>query len=141
MAGGTAGDIRTPYPKGDNSLIPIHFPMTVVASKTKDFISHSHKLKFACRPVLVEFTAQDIIVTNAVTINLLDDSSTPQEIVTDQTLAAITGGAGGITAPTMASGAKALTLNAGAILEASYGSGASDSTVDGVMTLWVRPIF
>lgn len=141
MAGGTAGDLRTPYPKGDNSLIPIHFPLTVVASKTKDFITHSHKLKFACRPVLVEHSAQEVAVTNAITINLQDDSSTPQEIVTDQTLAAVTAGAGGVTAPTLASGAKALTINAGAILEASYGSGASDTSLDSVLTLWVRPIF
>ena len=141
MAGGTATRIDTPYPKGEDSLIVLEFPFTIVASKSADFIAFTRRAEFAFKPISAWTTAQEVAVTNAITINLVDDSSTPKEIITDQTLAAVTAGAGSHITVALASGAKAQQINAGALLEMSYASGASDTSLDSMLFLLVRPVF
>lgn len=136
MAGGSASDIRTPWPKGEDGLVLIQAPCSIVASKTKDFITHRHTAQFAFKAVRLTYSAQDIVVTNAVTLNVQDDSSTPQELITDVSLSAITGGAG---LDVDLSVDKSITINAGALLDFSYGSGAADTSIDGVFNLWVKP--
>lgn len=137
MAGGSANDLRAPYPKGAQSLVLIQAPLTVVASKTKDFITHEMTVPFAFKAVKATYSAQDINVTNGITVNIQDDSSTPQELVTDKAVTAITGGAG---TEQDLSVDKTITINAGAVLYFSYGSGASDDSLDGMINLWVRPV-
>lgn len=137
MAGGSASDLRSPYPKGSQSVLTIRAPCTVVASKSKDFITHQMTVPFAFKAVKAVYSAQDIVVASAVTVNIQDDTATPKELVTDKALAAITGGAGteqdlGVD--------KTVKINAGAKLSFSYGSGAGDSSVDGMFLLSVRPL-
>lgn len=140
MAGGVAGDIRSAWPKGQDALIPIKFgPFEIIAGKTKDFIVEKLQLPFACQVKKGFVTAQDVNVANAITLNVQDDSGTPVQIVTDNALAAITGGAGSWVALTIAS--PNTTLNAGALLEASYGSGASDTGESVTIVLYVKPVY
>lgn len=140
MAGGVAADIRGIYPKGDDSLHLIKFgPFTIVAGNAADHIVEVHELPFACVPVKARLTAQDLIETNAITINLQDDSSVPKQIVTDHNVAAITDGAGSNVSLTIAD--LVTVINAGALIECSYGSGSTDSGVDVTVNLWVRPAF
>lgn len=140
MAGGTDGDIRAPWPKGSDSRFLWKFgPFEIIASKTKDFIVEKLQLPFACRVKKAFVTAQDINVTNAITLNIVDDSATPVEIVTDHTLAAITGGAGSYVEMTVAS--PNTTLKAGALLEMSYGSGASDTAESVTVILELEPVY
>lgn len=139
MAGGTAGDIRTPYPKGEDGLFMFEFHGAIVeASKSADFIFNQMTVPFAFKAVKAEYTALEIAITNAMTVNIQDDTATPEEIITDAAVAAITEGAGGVAALTVD---KTKTINAGAILSASYGSGAGDTAKDLRIRLWVKPVF
>lgn len=140
MAGGTAADIRAPWPQGEDGLYLYQAPCTIVASKTKDFVTHVWRVHFAFFAVKCFYTAQDIIESNAITLNIQDDTGTPVELLTDFNLAAITGGAGGAAGSQDLSISTTKRIEAGALLEFSYGSGATDSTVDGVFQLYVRPI-
>lgn len=139
MAGGSASDIRSKWPKGDDALIPIRFgPHDVEASGAADFIMEKRRMEFAFKPVRAELSARDI--TGAWSINLTDDTSSPYEIITDQAPTAISKGAGSLEAITLASGATAQQINAGAILIWSYFTEAGDVALDMVLTLWVRPV-
>lgn len=140
MAGGVAGDTRAPFPKGADTLFWIKFgPFEIVASKSADFIVEKFELPFACIPKKAYVTAQDVNVTNAITLNIQDDTGTPKQVVTDASLAAITGGAGSKVALTIAD--SATVLNAGALLEMSYGSGASDDAESVSVYLGVDPVY
>lgn len=133
MAGST-NDVRGAFPMGD--VIPIHFHFEIVASKTADYIARKIKTPFAFRPVYATLTAQIVTITNAITFNLEDDSATPQVLIADHAVTAITGGAGTIQTPTLV---KTFNVPAGAYLVASYGSGAGDVALDVDVALWVRP--
>lgn len=141
MAGGSAADIRSKWPKGDDALIPIVFgPHDIEASGSADFVMEKRRMEFAFKPVRAELTSREIVISNALTLNLVDDSSSPNEIVTNQAPAAVTKGAGALEAITLAVGATAQQINAGAVLIWSYGSAVSDTALDVVFTLWVRPV-
>jgi len=143
MAGGVAADIRAPYPKGEDALIPIKFgPFTMTASTAPDEIVEKFELPFACKPVKARLTAQTITQadTDKVTVNLQDDAGT--EIVKDAVATAVVAGAGSWEALTLASGAANTQFNAGALLEMSYGaSNAGDVGLDVTLVLYVRPVF
>lgn len=138
MAGGDTNQPGDGWPEGGDALHMIVLgPINVVASKTKDYIFDAYTLQFACTPIKGEITHENVDISNAMTINIQDDSSTPKQIVTDQTVPAITGGAGATVALTVIQGVR---LNAGAILEASYGSGASDTSTGTKIRLWVKAL-
>jgi hypothetical protein len=134
MAGGSAANIAAPYPMGD--IIPIRFQFEIIASKSADYVVDSFLVPWAFRPVYAELTAQIVTITNAITFNLEDDTGTPQVLIADHAVTAITGGAGTVQTPTLV---KTFKVNAGARLIASYGSGAGDVALDVTVTLWVRP--
>ncbi len=133
-AGGSASDVRGAFPMGD--IIPLNFHFEVVASKSADYVVGKMLVPWAFRPVLAELTAQIVTITNAITFNLEDDTGTPQVIIADHSVTAITGGAGTVQTPTVV---RTFKVNAGAHLVASYGSGAGDVALDVDVTLWVRP--
>lgn len=140
MAGGTASDIRAPYPKGEDSLVCIEVgAFTIEASKSADYVVDKQTIMFAFKPKKAELTATNIDVTNGVTLNIEDDSATPQVIVSDEAITAITAGAGKLQALTIDD--DTMTINAGAVLVTSYGSGASDAGLDVKVRLWVEPVF
>ena len=136
MAGGVAANVRGAFPMGD--IVPIHFRFEIIAGKAADYVINKRLVPFAFRPVYVELTAQIVTVgTGPITFNLEDDSGTPQVLVADHTVAAITGGAGTVQTPTLV---KTFKVNAGAYLVASYGSDAgADSALDVHVTLWIKP--
>lgn len=140
MAGGNAADFRTPYPKGEKSAIILPFAFNALASKTKDWITAQILVPFAFKAVRAQLTAEAIAITNAMTLNLQDDTGTPQELLTDVSVTAITAGGGGRIDFT-SSLDKDITINAGALLDLSYGTGASDTVTNGLFLLEVEPVF
>lgn len=139
MAGGVAGDIRGSYPKGQDSLVLLEFgPFQIIASKT-DYDVDRFTTRFAFKPKFAELTATDIAVTNAITVNIEDDTGTAKAIVTNKAVAAITAGAGLLLPLTIVN--KETIINAGAILLMTYISGTSDTGIDVKVRLWVKPVF
>lgn len=140
MPGGVAGDIRTPWPKGGDSLIPLEFRCdSLEAGKTSDHIFEKMTMDFAFKVVKAEYTARVITETTAITLNLEDDSATPQVLINDFAVAgSITNGAGSVVAVTVD---KTKTVNAGAVLSASYKSSTSDTGSNVVLRVWVKPVF
>jgi len=139
MAGGNASDLRAPWPHGSNNYVIKLGPCALIASKTKDFIVEKFQLPFAVKVKKAYVTAQEVAITNAITLNIVDDSSTPVEIVTDHALAAVTAGAGSYVAMTVAS--PNTVLNAGALIEFSYGSGVGDTGTDVAVILLCEPVY
>lgn len=140
MAGGNSEDISTPYPKGEDSLVLLQTKaFDMVASKT-DHIVDAITLDFACHFEKAEFNADVVVINNAITINVEDDSGTAKEGIKNSTgVVAITAGASGV--PKELTVDKTKKFNAGAILEFSYTSGATDSGTNAVIRIWVRPTF
>jgi hypothetical protein len=140
MAGGNADLHTTPYPKGEDGLFPLVFAFNALASKSADWITAQVRVQFAFKAVRAELTAEEIAITNAITLNLQDDTGTPQELLTDVSVTAISGGGGGRIDYTSDLD-KDITVNAGALLELSYGSGSSDTVTNGLFILWVKPVY
>lgn len=140
MAGGNAADLRSHYPKGEDGLVCFDFAFNVLASKTKDWIADRMLVPFAFKAVKADFTAEEVAITNAMTLNVQDDTGTPQELLTDVAVTAITAGGGGRIDMT-ASLDKDITINAGALLDVSYGTGASDTVTNGHFRLYVKPVY
>lgn len=138
MAGGDANDLRAPWPKGDDGVMVLEFgPVNIEASKASDHIFDTMTAPFAFRVIKGEVSSQTLTENTGITINLQDDSSTPQELVSDAGLSAIVAGAGGVTAVTVS---KTITINAGALLYASYKSGSTDTSVQTKLRLWIKPV-
>ncbi|KPL09548.1 hypothetical protein AMJ71_06155 [candidate division TA06 bacterium SM1_40] len=136
MAGGSASDIRTPFPF-DEYLIEFG-TFDIAASKSSDYQVDNFTVPFACRAVRCEVTATDVNVTNGITINIEDDTpTTPKVVVSDAAVAAITAGAGKSEALTVD---RTKTIFAGAVLKCSYKSGASDDAENVKVRLWVEPV-
>lgn len=140
MAGGTAADIRTPWPKGDKGWFLIEFgPVDIPDSaKSADELFDSFVTPFAFTAEECRVTALDITDANTtLSINIEDDSDTPQVLVADAGIAPITQGNGSYEKLTVV---KNLTINAGAIVTCSYKSAASDTTTGLKVRLWVKPV-
>lgn len=140
MAGGTAADIRAPWPKGENGWFLIEFgPVDIPNSaKSADELFDSFVTPFAFRAMECRITALDITdATPSLTVNIEDDSSSPKVLVADHLIAAITQGNGSSQKLTVD---KTKTINAGAIVTASYKSASSDTTTGLKIRLWVKPI-
>lgn len=141
MAGGVAADIRTPYPKGRDGLVLIQSaPVDVQASKT-GHVFDQIELQFACQVVKAETVSSVMAISNGITFIVQDDTGTPKKMVNAGAAAAITDGSSARTAFLAATLNKGTTINAGALLEFQYTSGASDTSTNTIVRLWVKPVF
>lgn len=131
---GVAGDIRAPYPMGDLVVFPFN-SFQMLASQTT-YVVGQFLVPFAFRAVRADFTATEVAGTGQ-TINVQDDTGTPQVVIDDDVIdAAITAGAGG--RQLLVVDHSKLIL-AGAVLTLQYTSGAGDTALDAHVTLWVKP--
>ena len=144
MAGGSASDLRAPYPKGAQSLLCLEFgPFDVPDAAQTDEIVDKLTVPFAFKAVFAEVTALKVTDANAsFSINIQDDTGTPKELITNFVVTATALGVGlldvinGLDSEVDATE----TIYAGAILALSYTSGASDVALSVKVRLWVRPV-
>lgn len=137
MAGGSASDVRSPYP-ADEFLIQFG-PHNITGDKDTDFTIDNYTVPFAFKPVRAEWTARFAKVTSgAMTVNLEDDTGTAKSIITDQNITAVTSGAASATALTVKT---TETIFAGAKLKLSFIAKDVSNVADGlVIRLWGRPV-
>jgi hypothetical protein len=137
MFAGDAGILDAPFPHDKRIWLPLS--ISVLASKSADYVTTQFKLPWAVRVKRAFLTAEDISITNAITINLEDDESTPNVVISDEAPTAITAGAGNWEELTV--DIPNTTILAGAILVLSYGSGASDTITNGTLWLELEPLY
>lgn len=140
MAGGVAADVRSHFPKGEDGLVCFTFAFNALASKAADWITSRMLVPFAFKAVKADLTAEEVAITNAMTLNLQDDTGTAQELLTNVSVTAITAGGGGRIDMTSDLDTD-ITINAGALLDLSYATGASDTVTNGVFRLYVKPVY
>jgi hypothetical protein len=137
MAGGNAQDVSSAFPKGENGLVLIQSsPVNVQASKT-DHIWCEFTAPFAFRIIKAEAISAIVTIANAVTINVEDDTGTPKVPIVNS--AGITAGADGTGDRGALTVDDSVLINAGALVNFSYISGAGDSSTGTVIWLWVKP--
>ena len=137
MAGGDANDTRAPWPKGEDGLHLLEFgPVNVEASKAADHVFDTMTAQFKFKAVKAEFQTQTLTENNGITFNLEDDTGTAKVLINDAGVAAVVAGAGGVQALTVDT---TVEINAGALLKASYKSGATDTSVQSKIRLCVKP--
>lgn len=139
MAGGTVADIRAPYPKGANGWYLITFgPVDIPDGEiTADELFDSFVTPFAFKAKECRITALDITGAG-ISINIEDDTGTPQVLVDDFTIDPITQGNGSSEKLTVV---RSITVNAGAIVTCSYKCAGSETTKALKVRLWVQPIY
>jgi len=124
--GGDAGGIRTPWPKGDDSIVPLIFPGLTLAAAGNHV---SFTMPFSAKCVYAEVSGQ---IAAGGTLNVQDDTATPKKWVN----AVATG--------TLAAGAmsgslavdKTVEIFQGAIVTIAIGTAAATNAA---VILWVRP--
>ena len=137
MAGGDTASKLAPYPKYPGLVMLTFGPVDLVTNKTKDHLFEKQTTRFAFRPVAAELTAYLVTLTSGtVTINLEDDSTSAKVIIDDVSVAAVVAGAATTVDVTVDN---TLVIFAGAILEASYGTGATVVGTGLKLQLWVEP--
>lgn len=138
MAGGVAGDIRTPYPKGEDGVILVaSHSFNVIASQTAERVDEL-ELQWACKIVKAETCSTVMTIGTGITITVLDDTGTPIKFVDAKAAAVI---AVGVAARTALVVDKTVQMNAGALLRFEYTSGSSDTSIDSIIRLWLKPVF
>lgn len=137
MAGGNANSMRLPWPNG---LYPIFSKcFDIAASKSSDHVVDQQKVPFAFTIEEADFCADVVAISNAITINVEDDTGTPKVGIADSAgVVAITAGASARAALTVD---KSKVFYEGALLNFSYKSGASDTATNAQIRLWVKPYF
>lgn len=93
-AGGSSGSIRSPYPKGDDGVIPLIFSglSRIAGNGTGVYNLVQMTLPFACKCVYAEIFASGTAVTDAdadTTITVIDDTGTPKVWVVAVALTAL----------------------------------------------------
>lgn len=135
MAGGDSQILRGPYPKGEDGFVMIRSKTFSAVQSQTGLVFDTITVPFAFQAFYAEI-AGVVTETNAITITIDDDTGTPKVIVSAAPLA--TQAVGAVTAlPTV----RSVTINAGALLNFKYTSGASDTTTATVVTLWVKPVY
>jgi hypothetical protein len=135
---GDANIKRSAYPGGDEDYVILTLgPFNVEASKTNHDVDQM-KVPFAFKPIYAEVSSYEVAITNAVTIDVLDDTGTPQQIVQDHTLVAVTKGSAIASEMTIDDVGPVL---ADAKLKVRYTSGASDTSEHTKVRLWVKPLY
>ena len=135
MAGGDPQILRTPYPKGDDGYVMLRTKtFSTIASQT-GLVFDTITVPFAFQAVYAEIAG---VVTTAVgtTFTFQDDTGTPKVIINAAPVA--TQAVGAVTALPVV---RTVTINAGALLNCKYTTGAGDTSVATVITLWVKPVF
>lgn len=135
MAGSTT-KISPPWPHADGLLCIESKPVNIAASKT-DHVWDVLTIPFKCELVWAEWVSQAVTITNGVTVDVLDDSGTPQIIIENEAITAITDGAAATTRCTVDDTGPILPDSQ---LKFRYTSGASDTSVATKFRLWVRPL-
>jgi hypothetical protein len=137
MAGGNAQDVSSAFPKGEQGFFLITSgPVNFQASKT-DHVWDTFLAPFAFRVKKAEVISAIISITNAVTINVQDDTGTPKVPIADSGTPA--SGADGTGDTAQLTVDDSVLINAGALVQFSYTSGASDTSTGSVVRLWVKP--
>lgn len=144
MAGGNANDIRAPYPKGGDSVVPLIFSgLTKVGAQTGTIVLASMTLPFSCKCVYAEAIAGQTAVTDADADTALlvqdDTAGTTKKWVNNVT--------SGNTLTALAAGArrqfvvdKSVELYAQSILQVAMVFGDAGDVFDGLtIVLWVQP--
>ena len=128
------------WPHGEETLIMQSGDVTMVASKTDwewDIVS----IRFDFHPTRVEIMSQAVAITNAMTIDVADDTGTPQVMVQNQALAAFTEGAADgddIISATIADTGPFLK---GQNIIFRYTTGVADTTIGTRIRIYGRPIY
>lgn len=138
FAGGTEADIRSPYPKGDNSLVHIAIPFKVIASQTDKCMQElTVPFSFTTTGAKAYLSAHAIAITNGIALSIEDDTGTPKVIAA---VAAATAAAAGSTVEEALTVTEGNEIFAGAQVRVMTTSGASDTIDHGVINLWVKPL-
>jgi hypothetical protein len=137
MAGGTAGDIRTPWPKGDDSIQLLRVgPFTYTGGTTAQVSNLT--LPFSCKPVYMEITGVSTVAgggTNHAVLIQDDTASTTKKWFnsTNVALAAL-----GVRALTIID--KTVEFFAGAVMSATITPDNNANALSNVMVnVWVKP--
>ena len=139
MAGGTAADLRTPFPKGASSLVFFQIPMDLVATDTDHAVMSNFVVPFAFTVETATLSAYDVISTGTVTCDLQDDTGTPKVAFSGVTIAAITAGAG---MSVDLSPDNSVVFYAGAVMSAIIDTtNAADAVAGGCMYLGLKPVY
>jgi hypothetical protein len=136
MAGGDEEAEGGAWPQGAQSVVPFQIVLSSLEASKTAHIYAIFTVPFKCRVLYAEYTARAIAITNAITVTVQDDTGTPKKAINAQSLAAVTAGTSAVAALTVVS---TNTFFKGALLEAQYTSGASDTGSDVVITLWLKP--
>jgi hypothetical protein len=136
--GGSSTSIRTPWPKGDDGVIPLIFSgLSRIAGNPTDFVIASMTMPFSCKCVYAEFIAGSAI-TDAdadTTITVIDDTGTPKVWVAAVAITALAA-----KARKQFTVVKTVEFYEGAILQILLAVGDdADVFVNGTMVLWVVP--
>lgn len=141
MGAGDANVHRMPYPFGEDAvLLLMSGQVNIEASKTNHVWDYM-TIPFEFRPDRVEIASQTVAITNAITIDVADEESTPQVMVNDEALAAITAGAGAGSDIVVATIDDYGPFLADGALLFRYTSGVSDTSVGTRARLWVTPTY
>lgn len=133
---GNANDItKRPFPFGGLQLIEFP-PVDIQASKT-DYVYAQIEVPYAFRLKKAEKISEAVAITNGVTLDVIDDTGTPQVLIADEAITAITAGSAVTAACTVDDEGP---VYAGAKLSARYTSGASDTSRHTTIRLWVEPL-
>ena len=133
---GNADRLDRPFPHGKHILVWQTGQVNIEASKT-DHVWDVSYVQYAFRPTHFEICSQTVAITNAITIDIADNEGTPNVIVDNEALAAVTAGAS--TAPIQGTIDDRGLVLYGAVLIARYTSGASDTSVGTRVRLWGIP--
>ena len=138
---GTSQIVKSAWPHGEKSLIPLRFHWEHVAGDTSDFkIVGTHTAQFDFTVEKAEFMMREASWINgaAMAVKVIDDSASPQTIIAATTIDADSD-AGVPVALTIADKGPILTDG---ILIVSFDSGDANGVVrDANVTIWVRPVY
>ena len=95
------------------------------------------EVPYAFRLKKAEKISEAVAITNGVTLDVIDDTGTPQVLIADEAITAITAGSAVTAACTVDDEGP---VYAGAKLSARYTSGASDTSRHTTIRLWVEPL-
>lgn len=141
MAGGVEADIRTPWPKGEGSILLLNIPFYVPALVGGDdeHIVAMFTAPFSFKVKKAELSALDIIEAGTIQMSMVDDTGTPKEIFDNTDIAAITRGE----ATLQDLGADpTVVIFAGAIVKIIVDTTAdTDTIINGMVNLWLEPVY
>jgi len=132
-----ADNLHSAWPLGSGGIIMLRsVGVDFLASKTAKIFDQI-TIPFTFRPVKAEVSSWSVTITNGASITITDTASSVQTMVSAQTVSAATAGA--------QADPEALTIAdvgpyvQGDNLEFKYTTGASDTSISTIVTLWIQP--